>query len=158
MKTAFLDYLNFNMKLVTILIVGILTTLKQFVFEFVIDDVKFLISFGLLFSTYTLTGSVKALVKGEFRLPLLIEKTMLKVISYVLFIGGVSVLVKLKVGNKPNEWVSWLDDYLFIAAAVNLFFHTIKNLIVINPSLVGPKVAKWFEDSAESGTITKPNP
>lgn len=153
----FLEYLQFNTKFAAIMGIAVLTTLKRFVFEFVFDDVKFLVGIGLLFITYCISGSVKALIKGEFRLHLLLSKTGIKMSSYALFILVVSIVIKLKVQGNKAEWVQWLDDYLFMGVALHLLFLTVKNIVVINPELLPPKLAKWFAEAEESGTLTKPN-
>lgn len=163
MKDAFLKYLNplfeyihFNFKLSTVLVVGILTALKQFILRYVFDDTEYLISFVILFSTYILSGTVKAMVKGEFRIHLFFGKVILKVVSYIIFIGGVSTFVKMQVKGHAVDWASSVDSYLYITAAANVFFNTIKNVIIINPGLLPEKVEKWFQEGAEAGTLTKP--
>ncbi|AEI47679.1 hypothetical protein [Runella slithyformis] len=164
MKTTFLKYLNplfeyvqFNMKLTTILIVGILTALKQFIIRYIFDDTEYLISFVILSFIYILSGAVKAHVKGEFRIHLFFGKIILKVVSYIIFIGGISTFVKMQVKGHAVDWASSVDSYLYITAAANVFFNTIKNVIIINPGLLPEKVEKWFQEGAEAGTLTKPN-
>ncbi len=164
MKTVVLKYLNplieyiqFNFKLSTFIAVGILSALKHFVLRYIFDDLSYLISFSLLFCFYIISGSAKAFIKGEFRLYLFFGKVILKISSYVMFIGGVSVFVKMTVGGEKIEWVQSVDNYLLMVAAANVFFNTIKNVIIINPGLLPEKVEKWFREGADTGTLTKPN-
>lgn len=164
MKAAFLKYLNplleyvyFNFKLSTFVAVGFIAGLKKFVLQYIFDDLGYLISFGLLFTGYILSGTAKAFMKGEFRVHLFFGKVILKVVSYVIFIGGVSTFVKMQIQGAPVEWVQSVDNYLYMVAAANVFFNMIKNVIIINPGLLPPKVEKWFQEGADSGILTKPN-
>lgn len=155
MKAHFFEYVEFNFKITTILVLSVLTGLKQFVGEYIFSDVKFLIGISLLFLFYTVSGSVKAWINDEFSLPLLIEKTIQKAVSYVLFIGGVSILIKLKVDGESADWVQALDDYLYMGVACNLALNIIKNVNAINPGLVPAWISKLFREGAKTGKIRK---
>lgn len=156
MKTHLFDYIDFNMKLSTILILGILTAVKQFVDEYIFSDLKFLIGISLLIGLDGFAGSVKAWVRNEFDLVLLFKKTIIKTCSYVFFIGGVSILLKLKVGGHSAEWLQWIDDYLFFGVGLCEFWSITKNVNAISPGLVPKWMMKLFKEGAETGRITKP--
>lgn len=156
MKAHFFEYVEFNMKLSTIMILSILTALKHFVGEYIFSDVKFMIGITILFTMYTISGAVKAWVMDEFSLALLFEKSIQKGCSYILFIGGISAFIKLKVEGETADWVQYLDDYLYMGVGANLVFNIIKNVNGINPGMVPEWISKMFREAAETGKMSKP--
>jgi hypothetical protein len=156
MKTYFMEYLHFNAKLTTILLAGFLTFLKQFVAENVFDDIQFLTGISLMILIDAISGTAKALVQKTFSFPLLFKKTIIKCTSYVLFIGGTSVLIKLKVGGNQAGWVQWIDDYLYMGVGLAEFWSIVQNVDVINPGLFPDYLKKFIKDGAEKGEFVKP--
>jgi hypothetical protein len=106
--------------------------------------------------TDTLSGTAASMIKGEFQITLLFKKIIKKCASYALFIGGVSMLIKLKVGGESASWVQWIDDYLYMGVAINEFWSIIQNVDVINPGLFPDWMKKFIKDGAEKGSFTKP--
>ena len=157
MKDHMIDFVQFNMKLTTILAASILTLLKQFILEHVFSDIQFLIGITLLFTLDNLSGTVKALVKGEFDLPTYFKKTIVKIAAYAFFIGGVGILLKMKVDNQKAEWIQGVDDYLYMGVALAEFWSIVQNINAINPTLLPSWITKLFKDAAEKGQLTKPN-
>lgn len=156
MKSYLMDYINFNFKLTTILLASFLTLLKHFVFEHIFDDIEFLIGITLLVVTDAVSGSYVAFLKGEFRLPYLFKKTIRKCAGYVLFIGGTSMLLKLKVGGEKANYVQFFDDYLYMGVALAEFWSIVQNIDVIVPGLAPKWLKKWLQESTENSHDIKP--
>ena len=155
MKAHLMEHLEFNTKFITVLLLTILTTLKTLFGEYIFDDVKFLVGIGCLMITDGISGAAVASIRKEFKLTLLFKKTIKKVGSYALFIFGVSILLKIKVGDQQAGWVQWLDDYLYMGVALAEFWSIVQKVDIINPGLIPERLKKYIKDSTDKGEFTK---
>lgn len=156
MKAHLMEHFEFNTKTIVIALLSLLSTLKYFFGEYIFDDVKFLVGIGCLIFTDGISGAAVATIRNEFKVTLFFKKTIKKVGSYALFIFGVSILLKIKVGDQQAGWVQWLDDYLYMGVALAEFWSIIQNVDIINPGLIPEKLKKFIKDSADKGEFTKP--
>lgn len=156
MKDHLVELVAFNGKLTVILFAFSLTALKQFVGEHIFSDVYFLIGFGLLLAVDNVSGTLKAIVKHQFDFPTYFKKTITKVATYVLFIGGVSILLKIKVGGEKTEWVQWVDDYCYMGIALAEFWSIVQNINEIAPGLLPKWLTNLFQDGAITGILKRP--